>query len=92
MIRFVFLIALAMALGGCSVRTCTLEGAYLEAQEYPDLQNPSNGELPARDPSYQLPPQPDRPYVTAQGYKKPDGEVEYDCLQQPPRLIPKQDS
>ncbi|MGJ8670779.1 MAG: hypothetical protein ACSHXK_14915 [Oceanococcus sp.] len=91
MIRLVFVGFLLSSLMACSVRTCELEGAYLEAQEYPDLQKPGQkGELPARDPAYQLPPIPDQEYKAGRSYTNAEGKEETDCLDRPPRLIPKQ--
>ncbi len=90
MIRFVFACLLLSSLMACSVRSCELEGAYLDAQEYPELSsNSENAELPGRDPAYQLPPIPDQEYKSSRSYTDAEGNRQEDCLQQPPRLIQK---
>ena len=90
MSRLIFLAFLIFGLSACSARTCEFKGAYLEAQEYPELQNTGQGELPSRDPAYQLPPIPEQDYESSRSYKNADGKVESDCLDKPPRLIPRQ--
>ena len=91
MIRLIFTGILLSGLMACSARTCTLEGAYLEAREYPELQKAGQeGDLPARDPAYQLPPIPDQEYKAGRSYTNADGGTETDCLDRPPRLVPKQ--
>ena len=92
MIRIFASLLLLSSLMACSARTCTLEGAYLDAREYPDMQNPLDGDLPPRDPAYQIPPKGTQEYRASRSYTTADGESKSDCLDRPPRLVPKQES
>lgn len=90
MIRILLASLLLCGLAACSARTCTLEGEYLQAREYPALKNPDGGELPPRDPAYQLPPVPQQEYKSSRSYIDEQGDTQSDCLDRPPHLIQKQ--
>ncbi len=87
MIRILGISLVSMFLMACSARQCAFDGAYLNAQEYPDLQSVDNGELPPRDPAYMIPPIPDQDYKASRSYTDAAGEQKTDCLDRPPRLI-----
>ncbi|RZO85656.1 hypothetical protein [Oceanococcus atlanticus] len=92
MIRIVGISLVSMLLMACSARQCAFDGAYLDAQEYPDLQSVDNGELPPRDPAYMIPPIPEQDYKAARQYTDGSGESRTDCLDRPPRLVVPQQS
>lgn len=87
MIRIVGISLVSMMLMACSARQCALDGAYLQAQEYPDLQSADNGALPSRDPAYMIPPIPEQDYKASRSYTNAAGEHKTDCLDRPPRLL-----
>ncbi len=82
------LVVLLGALAGCSARECKLDGAYLQAREAAPLRNPDGGNLPARDPSYDIPPIPKQERVASRSYTTSTGEQREDCIDRPPRLPP----
>lgn len=92
MIRILGVTVLALLLGACSARSCKLEGDYLQAREMGPLVNPGNGELPARDPTYDIPPIPDETIHRQRKYTAADGTEQSDCADRPPRLPPATDA
>ncbi len=86
------LIVLLGVLAGCSVRECKLDGAYLQAREAGPLVSAESGNLPVRDPSYDIPPIPKQEQVASRSYTTSAGEERQDCIDRPPRLPPAQAS
>ncbi len=86
MIRVMGLVVMSVMLMACSARPCKLEGSYLEAREWGDLVNPVNGELPPRDPAYEIPPIPDSSLSAERRYVGADGQEKSECIDRPPRL------
>lgn len=85
--RLLFSTVVILLLGACSARQCTLEGRYLESQEVGQLVNPGNGELPERDPAYDIPPTAKSELSATRSYIDAQGQERKDCLDKPPRLI-----
>ncbi len=86
--RIFAVILVLCSLGACSARQCKLDGAYLESRETGAMVNPDNGELPARDPVYDIPPIPEGKLSASRSYTDAQGLQKTDCIDRPPRISP----